>query len=406
MAACCDAAMIAVWLVGYVAATGSSLGVPRPLQLLSWALVAGAAARCLSRLGAGAGPARGLGFAAVLGAVYAAAHILVGGLVEGLGRSPYLQEPLPVVLDALLLAASSLGAGLLLYYILARLAAAGRPGLGLAAAALAVAFYAATPARLGAAPEGPLPALSAASTIAGEASAAVVAGLLSLAEGGPAPGVLFLYTARMAERLSPVLPDARWTGEVFSRIVAALAVYAVAVSSPRERATVGTRGVSLRLLLPVAAAAVIVWLGSGLLSIKIYAVTSSSMEPVYGPGDLLVAVEPRGGIHTGDIIVYRGDEGLVAHRVVEVLKRGSSLLYITQGDAVGRPDPKPVPPEAVAGKVEAVVPLLGWPSLLARQAVRELHTLLEPANAAPGEPGARGWNNTTPAVNASTRGEP
>lgn len=368
----CDTAAAGIWLAGYLAATAPALGAPRWLQGLLWLAVAVLAARC-SATALPSSPGGGYSLAAAAGLLYSALYILLGGMVAGLGRSPYLQDPATLLLDAALLAARSLGVAMVAYYLLARLAASGKPGAGLALAAAAVSAYSLNPARLAAASSGqPLAALSAASTAVASAASALLAGLVMLLGGGPAAGAMLLYSSGLAERLSPVLPDTVWSSELFTRLSSALAVYAVlslqAPPSPRVPGSVRAP----RLLAPLLAAAAVVWLSSGVLGVRLFAVTSSSMVPVYGPGDLLVATDPRGGVHVGDIVVYRGPQGMVAHRVVAVEARNGHTSYITKGDAVSRSDPEPVPASAIVGKVRLVVPLLGWPSLLAHRALAEL----------------------------------
>lgn len=103
----------------------------------------------------------------------------------------------------------------------------------------------------------------------------------------------------------------------------------------------------------------------------VMAVVSSSMEPTFYRGDLVVV---RGAdiedIRVGDIIVYDNPyRGVpVVHRVIDVQETENGLLFFTKGDnertnhlsdqASGIAPP--IRPRWVRGKVVLVVPKLGW----------------------------------------------
>ncbi len=97
--------------------------------------------------------------------------------------------------------------------------------------------------------------------------------------------------------------------------------------------------------------------------IRFAAVLSGSMQPEVATGDLIVAwpVDPT-QIELGDVILFRSpsDPGAkVAHRVVEIDADGSSLAFVTKGDANQSRDRLPVPAGRVLGRVQFHLPLLG-----------------------------------------------
>ena len=92
------------------------------------------------------------------------------------------------------------------------------------------------------------------------------------------------------------------------------------------------------------------------------AVTSGSMEPHIGPGDL-VFVESSDGhdLSPGTVIVFDGPTGdRVTHRIVDVTPDGE---YVTRGDAGSRIDSTPVAPSDVEGVGRMIVPEIGRPIL-------------------------------------------
>lgn len=86
-----------------------------------------------------------------------------------------------------------------------------------------------------------------------------------------------------------------------------------------------------------------------------YVVVSGSMAPAIDVGDAVV-VGPDRSPTTGDVITFTDRGQTVTHRVIEQIAGG----YRTQGDANGTPDPTPVPPGNVLGRVAATVPFGGY----------------------------------------------
>lgn len=90
--------------------------------------------------------------------------------------------------------------------------------------------------------------------------------------------------------------------------------------------------------------------GAGLIIVG-----SGSMEPALPVGSLALVVE-RGSYDVGDVIVFRSDGSLVAHRVVAF---GEGGALATRGDANNVDDAHPVAPEDVEGAVVALAPGVG-----------------------------------------------
>lgn len=96
-----------------------------------------------------------------------------------------------------------------------------------------------------------------------------------------------------------------------------------------------------------------------------YTVLTSSMEPTYPPGTLIV-VRPQDAdsLRVHDAITFQWESGkpdVVTHRIIAAQRtpRGD-LRFTTQGDANSSPDPRPVVPEQVRGKVWYAVPYVGY----------------------------------------------
>lgn len=94
----------------------------------------------------------------------------------------------------------------------------------------------------------------------------------------------------------------------------------------------------------------------------ILTVQTASMQPVFRPGDAVIAWRvPPQQLKVGDIISYRSlhdSRVIISHRLVSKQLKGGDLRLLTKGDAVSTPDP-PISASAVVGQVSAVAPGLG-----------------------------------------------
>ena len=91
-------------------------------------------------------------------------------------------------------------------------------------------------------------------------------------------------------------------------------------------------------------------------------VLSGSMEPTISAGDVIV-IQRQNMYAAGEIITFEDDGALTTHRITAVETEG----FGTQGDANNRPDQRITAPEAVKGRVVAVLPHLGQALLFLRR---------------------------------------
>jgi signal peptidase len=92
------------------------------------------------------------------------------------------------------------------------------------------------------------------------------------------------------------------------------------------------------------------------------AVVSGSMEPALETGSLVVTrpVDPE-EIKVGDIITFNPvslGERMMTHRVIDI-RKNSPVVFQTQGDNCGMPDPFSVPAENLVGKICFHIPYGG-----------------------------------------------
>jgi len=85
------------------------------------------------------------------------------------------------------------------------------------------------------------------------------------------------------------------------------------------------------------------------------AVTGTSMLPAIWPGDVLeVCRQGVDEVQRGDVVLFRRDGRLVAHRVVETFDGEGGSLLVTRGDRQRATDP-PISNEELLGRVTKVL---------------------------------------------------
>jgi signal peptidase I len=82
-------------------------------------------------------------------------------------------------------------------------------------------------------------------------------------------------------------------------------------------------------------------------------ISGHSMLPTLCDGDRVLVTHDLSSVRRGDVIVFRQDDGLVAHRVVRVTGHIGARRFRTRGDNVIRFDPEVSEP-SVIGRVLAV----------------------------------------------------
>jgi len=95
---------------------------------------------------------------------------------------------------------------------------------------------------------------------------------------------------------------------------------------------------------------------------QIMVITSTSMEPVLKPNDLIVVEKASvAQIEQGDIIAFDShmEMGIVAHRAIEVYEHDGDLVIGTKGDNTENEDPWRVTDDDLIGKVKDVIPTVG-----------------------------------------------
>jgi len=96
------------------------------------------------------------------------------------------------------------------------------------------------------------------------------------------------------------------------------------------------------------------------LNIKIYKISSSSMEPALHLNSLVV-VQKIKILKVGDIISYKYSDGnsTITHRITDIFFIHGTYFFNTKGDNNNEKDPRPILENEIIGKVILSVPYVG-----------------------------------------------
>lgn len=108
---------------------------------------------------------------------------------------------------------------------------------------------------------------------------------------------------------------------------------------------------------------------------RLLVISSGSMTPSLGIGDIIV-IEPRSiqSISVGDIVAFSNGVNIIVHRVVNEASDGGCL--VTRGDANDVNDPLWACSNTILGRVVFRVPYIGYPFLIAVSAIGSVYSVL------------------------------
>lgn len=195
--------------------------------------------------------------------------------------------------------------------------------------------------------------------------------------GGPIPPIIYRGGVLAIERLSPVLPMNNWASQtLIGIIVPVLGLLLVRQIFYEENRMVSRRNGQegyLGWTLTAIASVLVMWFAMGVFSYSPRVIITGSMQPAISIGDVAVIhklpkEKIRSEVEVGDIILFSMDEIKVTHRVIGITEIEDNYFYATKGDANHAPDSGWTLQDNIQGKVVMVVPKVGWPSLLLRDA--------------------------------------
>jgi len=191
--------------------------------------------------------------------------------------------------------------------------------------------------------------------------------------GGVVPSLIYLGIIQAFQWLCPILPDLKWITAALIGMLCPyfsyMALRNLYAEENRDKSKIKKEEENpVSLLLTSLVSISIIWFSVGIFPVYPSVVATGSMEPLIMPGDVVLInkVKPAETLtlQTGEIIQFRRDTILIDHRIIEIVKDEKSMGYRTKGDNNSAADSQIVKPEDVRGRIIQVIPKLGWPTLL------------------------------------------
>ena len=193
--------------------------------------------------------------------------------------------------------------------------------------------------------------------------------------GGPLPAIVYMGILQAFHWLSPILPDLKWITAalvgILCPVFSLMAMQSLYLNESRlfQRKDKGEEGPVGWMITSIISIAII-WFSVGVFPIYPSVIATGSMRPMTKPGDVILArkVTDVNNLHTGDVIQFKRDRVSISHRIIEIVedREKGVPVFRTKGDNNSAPDVDLVKPEQVKGKIINVIPNVGWPSLLIR----------------------------------------
>ncbi len=123
-----------------------------------------------------------------------------------------------------------------------------------------------------------------------------------------------------------------------------------------------TISISLMIILVI-----MVSLTSGLFKYYVLAIGSESMEPKINKGDVVIVEklnsEEKRTLKVGEVLVYKHNDMVIVHRIVNIKEYKDKLYFNTKGDNNSEEDSWTISEEQVIGRAPLKIPYLGVPTV-------------------------------------------
>lgn len=113
---------------------------------------------------------------------------------------------------------------------------------------------------------------------------------------------------------------------------------------------------------------ILVYFISGLFKYQALVIATGSMKPSIVIGDVVIVNkkdwEKQNSIRPGEVLAYRKDNMVICHRIIQVVKSGQEVFYVTKGDNNEVADTLMVKRSQIVGIVKYKVRYVGYPTVL------------------------------------------
>ena len=193
--------------------------------------------------------------------------------------------------------------------------------------------------------------------------------------GGPIPSIIYLGSIQGVNWLSPILPNPQWLTAALVGVMCPVFFLTIMQSvhlkeSKQLKAKNRDEESVISWIITSLLSIGIIWFAVGVFPIYPSVIATGSMEPMIKPGDVIlvkkiVNIEEINRLKVGDVMQFKRGNILITHRILEIKQsEKAEISYRTKGDNNSGADSELVKPEDIKGTIVYVVPKIGWPTLL------------------------------------------
>ena len=191
------------------------------------------------------------------------------------------------------------------------------------------------------------------------------------------PSVVYLIMLQLPIYILPIIPNFNWFLEGCFKLLLPFSIFILCSKfyERREGINFKRKKTNLSLLPIIFVLLPIILLVSGILKFQIMAVASNSMYPHFKRGYILLyeklTEEEKKQIKENDIIVFKKDDSIIFHRVIEIKYNDFNIKhYVTKGDNNNVIDKGYITNKDIVGVYKISIPYLGYPSVWLQEIIR------------------------------------
>lgn len=190
------------------------------------------------------------------------------------------------------------------------------------------------------------------------------------------PSLLYKSIVTLYVYLLPIIPDlGNYLFGVIGVLVPFITFYLLnknLIKDNKYKARMDSRMLKFITVPLIIILVVLTILVSGIFKYKLIAVASNSMRPVFSRGDsvLFEYADPE-NIKVGDVVVFKHNNIIVVHRIVNVSTKNDLYYFNTKGDANDKQDNFEIKEKEIIGKVDYVIKYIGYPTIWINEMFRK-----------------------------------
>jgi signal peptidase I len=187
------------------------------------------------------------------------------------------------------------------------------------------------------------------------------------------PNTIYRLLLQLVLILTPIMPNLDWYISAVINLVVVTITYIYiknwCLNKEKELSIRDLRKNSSKRYIPFYISIILfILFVAGIFSYQPITIMSNSMFPEFKKGDVLIVkkIKDKSSLNIGDIIEFKHDK-IITHRIVNIYSNDIKYYFKTKGDNNLEDDNYIVKEEDIVGKVEFVIPGIGYPSVMMKE---------------------------------------